>query len=253
MNSFIHDVNIQFKQRVAADPQFVIKSITEIAHAAGTQLTAEVSRRGIHRIAPEIDFVIAGILTAIVGKYYSMWRVAPTMQVATGTDVETPNGEEEEDKGWKYFWTHQVPTNALQPYLLDGVTRPSILQRLAALISPMPSLFQAGFLASFIGYGFTGILIQCRSWIRPSYTAATIPMNIFHACLYTGVFLAIVSNIRYQLLQGFIEPRMIDKLFGKRFPMVRAVVIFGVRLANGLLGATLAIMGMKALKLQRLK
>ena len=36
--------------------------------AAGTQFIAEWNRRGQSRIVAEIDFVIAGILTAIVGK-----------------------------------------------------------------------------------------------------------------------------------------------------------------------------------------
>jgi len=252
LDSFIYDVKLQYQQRIAADPQFNVKSLTEIVLAAGTQLTAEISRRGIHRIVPECDFVIAGILTAIVGKYYSMWKVAPSTSVVT---AESRVVESMDDKrgSWNYFWSNQVPTNALQPYLLDGVTRPSVIQRCAALVAPMPSLFQAGFVASFIGYGFTALLIQIRSWFYPSYIAATVPINIFHACLYTGFFLASVSNIRYQVLQGFIEPRIIDRIFHNRYPIVRAIVIFTVRLANGLLGATLAIMGMKALKLQRIK
>lgn len=59
-----------YKLRVAADPSFPVKSITEVLLAAGTQLTAEWNRRGRHRLLPEIDFVIPAILTAIFGKYY---------------------------------------------------------------------------------------------------------------------------------------------------------------------------------------
>ena len=36
--------------------------------AAGTQFIAEWNSRGQYRIIAEIDFVVAGILTAIVGK-----------------------------------------------------------------------------------------------------------------------------------------------------------------------------------------
>lgn len=59
-----------YSRRVAADPSFPAKSITEVLLAAGTQLTAEWNRRGATRMIPEIDFVIPGILTAVFGKYY---------------------------------------------------------------------------------------------------------------------------------------------------------------------------------------
>lgn len=59
-----------YSRRVAADPSFSAKSVTEVFLAAGTQLTAEWNRRGADRLLPEIDFVIPGVLTAVFGKYY---------------------------------------------------------------------------------------------------------------------------------------------------------------------------------------
>lgn len=59
-----------YQQRVAADPTFPQKSITEVILAAGTQLAAEWNRRGADRLLPEIDFVMPGVLTAVFGKYY---------------------------------------------------------------------------------------------------------------------------------------------------------------------------------------
>jgi hypothetical protein len=67
-----------YEQRIAADPSFQAKSITEVCLAAGTQLTAEWNRRGADRLLPEIDFVFPAILAAIFGKYYRYVREVVT-------------------------------------------------------------------------------------------------------------------------------------------------------------------------------
>jgi hypothetical protein len=59
-----------YRRRVAADPSFPQKSVTEVLLAAGTQYTAEWNRRGADRLIPEIDFVVPAILTAVFGKYF---------------------------------------------------------------------------------------------------------------------------------------------------------------------------------------
>mmetsp|Transcript_1566 Transcript_1566/g.4270 ORF Transcript_1566/g.4270 Transcript_1566/m.4270 type:complete len:277 (+) Transcript_1566:161-991(+) len=59
-----------YQQRIAADPSFGVKSITEVILAAATQFTAEWNRRGASRLLPEIDFVLPAVLCAIFGKYY---------------------------------------------------------------------------------------------------------------------------------------------------------------------------------------
>jgi len=60
----------EYDRRVNADPSFFSKSTTEIIVAAGTQLMAELNRRGVSRIIPELDFVLPAIFAAIFGKYY---------------------------------------------------------------------------------------------------------------------------------------------------------------------------------------
>jgi hypothetical protein len=63
-----------YQRRVAADPTFPSKSVTEVLVAAGTQFTAEWNRRGVDRLLPELDFVVPAILTAVIGKYYRYVR-----------------------------------------------------------------------------------------------------------------------------------------------------------------------------------
>ena len=245
LKKLVEPISDGYKKRMKADPSFALKSITEVFLAAGTQFSAEWSKRGANRMMPEIDFVVAGVLTAVAGKYYTMWRVAPTLSVNDGKKAEN------KDDGQTRLGSMIVPTNAFQATLADGTTKPSTKQRLGSLVSPMGPLFRAGIIASAVGYGITALIIYIRSVIMPSYTPATQNINVAFACIYTGTFMAIVSNLRYQVLQGLIEPT-VDKVF-RNTPAVRGFLIFWIRWANGFLGSILAISGMKALGLQRLK
>ena len=258
------NMKIGFQRRIRADPTFLQKSVTEVILAAGTQFAAECNRRSLQRIIPEIDFVIPAVLTAIFGKYYSMWRVAKTVDVdycgsnnedGVPTTTSAKTGKEvdnkSENKEILLFGKLAVPTNAFQPYLLDGKTQPTILQRLGSFLAPMVPLFRAGFISSFVGYGCASCLIGIRSFVFPAYDTITVPVNVLYASLYTGCFMAVVSNVRYQLLQGIVEP-IIDRILQK-LPVLRSVMIFGVRWVNGLIGSMLAISGMRYFGLQRIK
>jgi len=256
-----------FRQRIAADPEFISKTIFEVIITASTHCIA----RGRRNILPEIDFVIAAILTGVFGRYYAMWSVARTKDYQVGPE------KNDDEKGSNIpnatSWRDKVPTNAFQPTLLDGRTRPTLASRFLAIILPMPKLFRAGFIASTVGYGLTWFLIQLRTMLIPHYVAATKPVSVPHAAIYTGFFMAIVSNTRYQLLQGIVEPFMIDGLFSKIEEIgghkeneegtmlgwvtfsrqLKRVTIISVRYAGGLLGSSLNIQGMKAFGLQKLK
>ena len=240
---WMKDLLTGYERRCAADPSFPIKSITKVVLAAGTQLTAEFERRGVDRISAEVDFVVAGVLTAMYGKYASMWKVAPT-SIKEGTKANP-------DSSVPRIGKIEVPTNAFQKYLLDGVTEPSVKQRVGSLLVPMVPLFRSGVIASMVGYGATALLIQMRSILVPSYVATTQSVNIIYASLYTGAFMALVSNLRYQFLQGIIEPAISTTLH--RLPYAQAALIFITRVANGILGSILAISGMRLLGLQKLR
>jgi len=261
--NFISRMKEGYNQRVSADPSFLSKSIIEVILAASTQYIAEVSRRGQSRIIPEIDFVFAGVLTAVCGKYYSMWRVARTVTSSENTKDVTETKESSND------WRDKIPNNAFQSTLLDGQTKPTLQSRFLSFILPMPNLFKAGFIASTLGYGLTALLIHIRTLLVPQYVTVTKPISVIGASIYTGVFMALVSNIRYQLLQGIVEP-FIDGVFNKMESIssdkkgrilgklkiltnVKRLTIVLVRLGNGLLGSYIAITGMKAFGLQQLK
>ncbi|KAL7428818.1 hypothetical protein ACHAXH_004480 [Discostella pseudostelligera] len=251
-----------YAHRIAADPSFLSKSILEIILAATTQYMAEVSRRGKGRILPEFDFVFAGVLTAVCGKYYSMWRVARTVDAhAMLSEIieHNMNNPSTISTATTNNWRDKVPTNAFQPTLFDGYTPPTLSSRFLAFLLPMPQLFHAGVIASTIGYGLTSILIRLRALIAPHYVVATEPVSVVLAAVYTGLFMAFVSNIRYQMLQGIIEPfllsvtQALSNRIGSWVNVFGKVAVLLVRYANGVLGSWIAIGGMRAVGLQKLK
>ncbi len=189
-----------------------------------------------------------------------MWRTAKTLDDGAGDEMSKPM----DAGGDPVIFGLPVPTNAFSPKMADGICNPTTKQRLLSLLAPVPALFQAGTIASGVGYGITTILIGLRTWLIPSYTTETIPVNVLYASVYTGCFMAIVSNLRYQILQGLVEPILIDRwIFSfdkettksrRRWKVVsRSMLIFVVRWLNGLLGSVLAINGMRLCGLQRLK
>mmetsp|Transcript_4372 Transcript_4372/g.5107 ORF Transcript_4372/g.5107 Transcript_4372/m.5107 type:complete len:433 (+) Transcript_4372:85-1383(+) len=281
-------------RRVNADSYFLSKSLIEIIVASGTQFMAELNRRGgLSRTIIEFDFVLPAILTAIFGKYYSMWRTAKTLDndrksSSSSFSRDADNDNDDNDSTFIVarssgdpilFGRLPVPTNAFQSHMADGTTAPTLSQRLGSFVVPIPALFKAGTLASGIGYGMFAVIVTIRSTFLPSYHTETIPVNIIYASIYTGLFMAIVSNIRYQLLQGIVEPIIIDRwMFSNiinnksnemehnknnnnnnnngyhQFQiLLRSFTIFTVRWLNGLLGSVLAIMGMRFFGLQRMK
>jgi hypothetical protein len=179
----------------------------------------------------------------------AMWRVART-QLAD-TDATSADSKVNAPKDLMLFGRMAVPTNAFQRTMLDGVTLPTIPQRLGSFVAPMSPLFRAGMISSGVGYGIAAVLIWLRFLLVPNYVAATQSINVLHACVYTGCFLALVSNIRYQILQGIVEP-LIDHWF-RNNAALRSTLIFSARWINGLLGSILAISGMRYFGLQKLK
>jgi Protein RETICULATA-related len=249
------DVKLGWEARINADPNFAFKSSAEVALAALTQLSAEWNRRGGNRMLPEIDFVMGGVITAIAGKYFAMWRVAPTTSSATAGAASTSTGALSQSRpNEPRIFGMAVPTNVFQPYMMDGTTRPTSAQRCASLLAPVFPLFRAGVASSAVGYGLTYLFVRLRELAVPSYVSVTQHMNVLHASIYTGAFLATVSNVRYQVLQGVVEPwvvKLCDSWGG--LARLRNAIIFAIRIANGMLGSLLAITGMRWLGLQRLK
>ncbi len=218
-----------YKLRSAHTKNFGLKSIYEVSLAFSLQLAAEHSVRGGWKgVAHGADFVGAALLTAVGGKYYSSWVTAPT----------GPKPRGDASLG---VW-EGVPDNAFTP------APPA--KRALALVKPVPKLFSSGFVIAFTGYTFSSVLISIRKVLIPKYESPAIPVPPLSAALFTAVFMSTVSNLRYQLLQGLVEPA-VDKA-GLPETVYKGVIAT-LRVINGFIGSWLAVQLMRHLGLQRFK
>ena len=196
-----------WRPRADADPKFKQKLALEAALACALQTTAEVQRRG-RAFGREADYVVAGVLTALAGKLVASYQAAPSTQGA-------------------------VATNAFQADLRWS-------DRVGAVVRPMPRLFGVGFAAAALGYGLTDVLTRLRDLCGIAVVAPP-RVPILGAAVYTGVFVAVVSNGSYQILQGLVERGW----WGDR----RALLFVG-RAGRSLMASALAIRGMQVSGLQ---
>jgi hypothetical protein len=196
-----------WRARADADPRFRQKLALEAALACALQTTAEVQRRG-RAFGHEADYVVAGLLTALAGKLVAAFQAAPS---AAG----------------------KAPTNAFQPDLPARA-------RVGAVVGPMPRLFGVGFAAAAVGYGLTDGLTRLRD-LCGVVVAAPPRVPILGAAVYTGLFVALVSNGSHQILQGLVERGW----WGRR----QVLLVVG-RAGRSLLASALAIRGMQLSGLQ---
>ena len=59
---------------MVADPNFLVKSCSEIGWVAGMHFASKLNMRGAAGCLTEIDFVVASVLAAIAEKYYLAWK-----------------------------------------------------------------------------------------------------------------------------------------------------------------------------------
>ena len=66
-----------FRERLLADPSFMVKVGIEVGIGVCTKLTAEYTKRG-KDFNSQLDFVFANLLMALVADFMLVWLPAPT-------------------------------------------------------------------------------------------------------------------------------------------------------------------------------
>ncbi|GKU88587.1 hypothetical protein SLEP1_g2833 [Rubroshorea leprosula] len=213
-----------FKERLLADDLFLVKVAIECGVGIFTKSAAELERRR-ENFTKELDFVFADVVMAIIADFMLVWLPAPTVSLRPPLAVSAGPIA-------KFFYG--CPDNAFQVALAG--TSYSLLQRTGAIVRNGAKLFVVGTSASLIGVGITNALINLRKAVDKSFAGEAEDVPILSTSIAYGVYMAVSSNLRYQVLAGIIEQRILEPMLHQQ-KLVLGVTSFAVRTGNTFLGS----------------
>lgn len=213
-----------FKERLLADDLFLTKVGIECGVGIFTKTAAELERRR-ENFGKELDFVLADVVMAIIADFMLVWLPAPTVSLRPPLAVGAGTLN-------KFFYG--CPDNAFQVALAG--TSYSLLQRIGAIVRNGAKLFAVGTSASLVGTGVTNALISARKAIDKSFAGEAEDVPILSTSVAYGVYMAISSNLRYQVLAGVVEQRMLEPLLHNH-KLALSAICFVVRTGNTFLGS----------------
>ncbi|KAJ8748746.1 hypothetical protein K2173_011300 [Erythroxylum novogranatense] len=213
-----------FKERLLADDLFLTKVSIECGVGIFTKTAAELERRR-EKFTKELDFVFADVVMAIIADFMLVWLPAPTVSLRPPLAVSASPVA-------KFFYG--CPDNAFQVALAG--TSYSFLQRIGAIMRNGAKLFAVGTGASLIGVGITNALINLRKTIDKSFAAEAEDVPVLSTSVAYGVYMAVSSNLRYQVLAGLIEQRILEPLLHQH-KVILSAICFAVRTGNTFLGS----------------
>ncbi|XP_059449155.1 protein RETICULATA-RELATED 4, chloroplastic-like [Corylus avellana] len=213
-----------FKERLLADDLFLTKVGIECGVGIFTKTAAELERRR-EKFSKELDFVFADVVMAIIADFMLVWLPAPTVSLRPPLAVSAGSVA-------KFFYG--CPDNAFQVALAG--TSYSLLQRIGAIVRNGAKLFAVGTGASLIGTGITNALINARKALDKSFAGEAEDVPILSTSVAYGVYMAVSSNLRYQVLAGVIEQRILEPLLHQH-KLILSAICFVVRTGNTFLGS----------------
>ncbi|KAG6628273.1 hypothetical protein CIPAW_14G003000 [Carya illinoinensis] len=213
-----------FKERLLADDLFLAKVAMECGVGIFTKTAAELERRR-EKFTKELDFVFADVIMAIIADFMLVWLPAPTVSLRPPLAVSAGPIA-------KFFYG--CPDNAFQVALAG--TSYSFLQRIGAIMRNGAKLFVVGTGASLVGTGITNVLINARKAVDKSFAGEAEDVPVLSTSVAYGVYMAVSSNLRYQVLAGIIEQRILEPLLHQH-KIILSAICFAVRTGNTFLGS----------------
>ncbi|XP_057525014.1 protein RETICULATA-RELATED 4, chloroplastic-like [Amaranthus tricolor] len=227
-----------FKERLLADDLFLTKVGIECGIGIFTKTAAELQKRK-ENFKKELDFVTADVIMALVADFLLVWLPAPTISLRPPLAVTV---------GPVARFFYGCPDNAFQ--IAVAGTKYSSLQRIGALLRNGAKLFAVGTSSSVIGTGITNLLINVRKAVDKSFSREAEDIPMLATSIAYGVYLSVSANLRYQLIAGVIEQRILEPFLHDR-KLVLSALCFAVRTGNTFLGSLMWVDFARLIGVQR--
>ena len=236
-----------FRERLMGDPGFLLKLGIELGIGICTKSAAEFAKRG-DKFESQLDFVAANILMALAADFMLVWLPAPTYALR-GSGAVAGGGSGLVKKVSSAFDVFKgCPDNAFQR-VPAGYAPFTLTQRVGAVVRNGLKLFGVGVGASMMGVVITKGLVGARCMLDPSFVPLNAPQDVAVMSGAYGLYMATSSNLRYQVVAGVLEERIIEAFF-KGNPAVCGALSFAVRTGNTFLGSLLWVDFIRLLGLQ---
>ncbi|XP_061348747.1 protein RETICULATA, chloroplastic [Gastrolobium bilobum] len=212
------------RNRMLADPTFLFKIGSEIVIDSCCATFAEVQKRGKDFWA-EFELYVADLLVGLVVNVALVGMLAPYARI----------GKPSISRG---FFGRMQKGYASLPSSVFEAERPgcrfSVQQRLGTYFYKGIMYGAVGFACGIIGQGIANLIMTAKRSIKNSEEDIPVPPLVKSAALW-GVFLAVSSNTRYQIING-LERLVEASPLAKQVPPVALAFTVGVRFANNVYG-----------------
>lgn len=212
------------RNRMLADPSFLFKVGTEVVIDSCCATFAEVQKRGKDFWA-EFELYAADLLVGVVVDIALVGMLAPYARIGKRSISSSSFGRikhaigalpssvfEAERPGCKFSMQQRIAT-----YFYKGVLYGSV-----------------GFGCGLIGQGIANMIMTAKRSIKKSEEEIPVPPLVKSAALW-GIFLAVSSNTRYQIING-LETVVEASPLAKQVPPIAMAFTVGVRFANNIYG-----------------
>ncbi|XP_054817153.1 protein RETICULATA-RELATED 1, chloroplastic-like [Prosopis cineraria] len=253
------------RKRMLADPSFLFKVGTEIAIDSCCATFAEVQKRGKDFWA-EFELYAADLLVGVVVDIALVGMLAPYARLGQSSVSRGLLGRiqhacaalpssvfEAERPGCKFSVMQRIATYFIRYYYIFSSNQRTILfcecvdnnERVFFLLYTSTRIWvlcfakgvlygSVGFGCGLIGQGIANTIMNAKRRIKKSEEDIPVPPLVESAALW-GVFLAVSSNTRYQIVNG-LEGLVEASSVAKKLPLVAMIFTVCVRFGNNIYG-----------------